>query len=470
MLAALAAGAAPGRAHAQAPGSAVLLPPSRPAHDVRPIVVLGAAAVPAPYTNVEAPPAPSAQGGAAGAQEQAPGAAQKPPQLSAEDADPRALTAFKARLDPYGSWVEDEKFGTIWVPDRKVVGESFAPYVSSGHWALDTNNHWMWVSDFVFGDIVFHYGRWVWTSYGWSWIPGYQYAPAWVSWRTPTANYDYVGWAPAAPSYYWHGGYARAWGYPWSYYWVFCPSAFLFAPYPYGYIVTHPVYIRSISRYTRPYTPASPKLAPNPSLESARVPRQVWPSQRIVAGPDGVPGREPVRAEMRPGASADRVNGPAQLPADGRRGPTPFAPPARPGPDRVDAPREALPPGRLVPPSRFDAPSRPFLPNNSFRDATSLPAGRGPDAMHMVPPTRFDAPMAQPRFDPGRTPSYPGRVYQTAPGPTFAPHRFDSAVGGFGPSFDSRPSFEPRGYSPPMMREAPTPHMSPPQMRSPRGD
>jgi hypothetical protein len=485
-LAAVAFGVAAARAQAGSADSVTLLPPntSHPASGVRPLVVMAAA--PAPYTNVDAPPPantaapnpPAGQPDAAGAPAKVPSGA---PEVTTQDNDPRALTAFKARLDPYGNWVEDEKYGTVWVPSRKVVGESFAPYVSSGRWALDTGNNWVWVSDFTFGDIVFHYGRWVWTAYGWSWIPGYQYAPAWVTWRTPTANYHYVGWAPAPPSYLWFGGYARPWGYPWSYYWVFCPSAFLFAPYPYGYIVTHPIYIRSIARYTRVYTPASPRLAANPSLESARVPRQVWPSERIAAGP-GIAQREPVNAAIRPGASADRANGAARLLPGGREAippgrlderasSVPFTPPARAVPGRVDAPREALPPGRLVPPSRFDAPPRPFLPGNAFRDATAFPAGRSFDAARPYAPSRFDAPIAPPRVGaPSRSPSYPGHVYNPAPGPQFAPHRFDSPARGFSPSFDSSPSFSPRSYSPPAMRQAPAPHMSPPHMRSPRGN
>lgn len=462
-----------GLAHAQedAVDPVTVLPrnDSRPAGAVRPVVVADVA--PAPYTNVDAPPAASAAPVSAAPASGAPSAAAPKsgaPKVTAEDNDPRALTAFKARLDPYGSWVEDEKYGTVWVPSRAIVGESFAPYVSSGRWALDTGNNWVWVSDFSFGDIVFHYGRWVWTAYGWAWIPGYQYAPAWVTWRTPTSNYHYVGWAPSPPSYIWMGGYARPWSYPWSYYWVFCPSAFLFAPYPYGYIVTHPLYIRSIARYTRVYTPASPRLAESPTLESARVPRQVWPSERVASGP-GITERTPVEGALRPGVSPDRVNGPARLvhqPAPGAIPPgrlderAPFSPGPRPLPGRVDAPREALPPGRLVPPSRFDAPARGFVPGPMVREP-AFP-GRTFDAARPIAPSRFDAP--------ARTYTSPGHVYTPAPGPSFAPHRFDSPARGFSPRFDSSPSFSPRSYSPPPLREAPAPRMSPPQLRSPGGD
>src|SRR3977135_729720 len=33
---------------------------------------------------------------------------------------------------------------------------------------------------------------------GWVWVPGDQWAPAWVSWRQ-TDDEDYVGWAPLPP-------------------------------------------------------------------------------------------------------------------------------------------------------------------------------------------------------------------------------------------------------------------------------
>jgi hypothetical protein len=44
----------------------------------------------------------------------------------------------------------------------------------------------------------YHYGTWVWESgYGWVWIPGTVWAPAWVTW---CYGDSYVGWAPIPPS------------------------------------------------------------------------------------------------------------------------------------------------------------------------------------------------------------------------------------------------------------------------------
>src|SRR5690606_14039034 len=124
------------------------------------------------------------------------------PVLDPVDADPRALTEFRPILDKYGYWVEDTRYGLVWVPAASYVGDDFAPYLTRGRWALDTAGDWVWLSDYPFGRVVFHYGRWVWVvGLGWAWVPGYRYAPAWVSWRVPTHDGRYVGWAPMPPSY-----------------------------------------------------------------------------------------------------------------------------------------------------------------------------------------------------------------------------------------------------------------------------
>jgi len=207
------------------------------------------------------------------------------------DRDPRALSDFRPQLDPYGQWVEDPKYGTVWVPDRTVVGESFSPYVTAGHWALDTDGNWVWVSDYPFGEVVFHYGRWVWTGgYGWSWVPGYEYAPAWVVWRVPTADYAYVGWAPMPPVFGWWGGIGVGlwWGPP--YYWAFCPSRFVFSHYTSYYVVHDRTFVRTLAGSTQRYissprVTSSGRVTPSgPSMQSARVPSSSMPTARIPAG------------------------------------------------------------------------------------------------------------------------------------------------------------------------------------------
>jgi hypothetical protein len=104
-----------------------------------------------------------------------------------------SIGGFYDELEPYGRWV-DCRYGECWVPAR--VPRHWQPY-SNGEWVY-TEYGWTWVSYDPWGDNPYHYGTWVWTNrWGWAWVPGTVWAPAWVTW---TYNDDYVGWAPLPPS------------------------------------------------------------------------------------------------------------------------------------------------------------------------------------------------------------------------------------------------------------------------------
>lgn len=100
---------------------------------------------------------------------------------------------FYDELAPHGTWLLDPTYGYVWSPR---VGKDFRPYYTNGRWVMtDLGN--MWVSGYVWGAIPFHYGRWVYNPfYGWLWVPGRVWAPAWVVWR---AHSSYYGWAPMGP-------------------------------------------------------------------------------------------------------------------------------------------------------------------------------------------------------------------------------------------------------------------------------
>jgi hypothetical protein len=232
-----------------------------------------------------------------------PQAPQQGPQDNAPETDPRAVTEFRPTLDPYGTWVDDEKYGTVWVPNRDAVGEDFAPYVSAGHWALTDDGDWIWQSDYPFGDVVFHYGRWVWLpGTGWAWVAGQRYANAWVTWRVPTDDYGYVGWAPMPPTWGWYGGSAVSLGwYPPAAY-VFCPSSYAFSYNVHSYIVHDRYVIHDVAAHTRNYSAggglqhvaASPRAFPansvpprGPSLQSAHVPVSMALSSRVASAAFG---------------------------------------------------------------------------------------------------------------------------------------------------------------------------------------
>lgn len=104
-----------------------------------------------------------------------------------------SFQVFYDELTPYGDWVNDPRYGYIWLP---YVDRGFHPYGTNGHWVMTEFGN-TWVSYYDWGWAPFHYGRWLWDDhYGWAWVPGYEWGPAWVNWRT---GGGYYGWAPLAP-------------------------------------------------------------------------------------------------------------------------------------------------------------------------------------------------------------------------------------------------------------------------------
>ena len=109
---------------------------------------------------------------------------------------------FYNNLNSGGSWVELGDYGYCWQPEVAVSDTSWRPY-ADGSWAY-TDVGWTWVSNEPFGWATYHYGRWARVAgVGWVWVPGREWAPAWVSWRT---GGDYVGWAPLPPRFSGGGG------------------------------------------------------------------------------------------------------------------------------------------------------------------------------------------------------------------------------------------------------------------------
>jgi hypothetical protein len=105
------------------------------------------------------------------------------------------LDYFQAHLTPYGQWVSVPEAGSCWVP-AQANDPLWRPYMDGGHWEY-TDAGWFWQSDYPWGDISFHYGRWIRNAYTgdrWAWVPGYDWAPSWVAWRY--SDEGYLGWAP----------------------------------------------------------------------------------------------------------------------------------------------------------------------------------------------------------------------------------------------------------------------------------
>jgi hypothetical protein len=202
------------------------------------------------------------------------------------DMDPAALSEFRQPLSPYGSWADDPTYGTVWQPSPTAVGADFEPYVTAGHWALGTDNQWTWVSDYPWGWAPFHYGRWVQASGRWAWIPGKQYAPAWVVWRTGVQDEPYVGWAPMPPSWGWRAGVAVRLPIAAPRY-TYVPSRYAFRPGLRAYAAP-PARVALIAPRTRPYVAIRPgvryeprAVVRGPTVREAQIPYRAVPVHRV---------------------------------------------------------------------------------------------------------------------------------------------------------------------------------------------
>lgn len=146
-----------------------------------------APAEPAPVSQ----PVPAASQAAVAAGEPTP-AAPAGPEIS--------FQYFHDQLAPWGTWIELPGLGQVWKPADVVINASpdWRPYYDNGQW-VQTENGLFWQSDYSWGDIPFHYGRWLHHGvYGWVWVPDYTWGPAWVFWRHAEDD-GAVGWAALPP-------------------------------------------------------------------------------------------------------------------------------------------------------------------------------------------------------------------------------------------------------------------------------
>ena len=183
---------------------------------------------------------------------------------------------INAALDGYGIWLDSAEYGRIWRPNEALVRGTFAPYTSEGRWVATTGG-WYWQSAYAWGRVPFHYGRWVLEGSLWSWVPGSQFAPAWVDWRI---RGGWVGWAALAPL----GAHS------WSPF-VYCAHAGLGGPGVDGRLVRgaagSSLYARTTAVAADGDTPRGPVASPGPV---AAVPlQQVWNTPLPNSSPMGRP-------------------------------------------------------------------------------------------------------------------------------------------------------------------------------------
>src|ERR1051326_2921207 len=100
-----------------------------------------------------------------------------------------AASDFYDPLTPYGEWVDVGSYGRCWHPVD--VEPGWRPYCE-GHWEW-TDCGWYWVSDEPWSWACYHYGSWVDDpGYGWCWIPGTEWAPAWVDRKSTRLNSSHI--------------------------------------------------------------------------------------------------------------------------------------------------------------------------------------------------------------------------------------------------------------------------------------
>lgn len=264
-----------------------------------------------------------------------------------------SLSTFEGPLSAYGDWVPAGSLGRAWRPR---VPAGWRPYYY-GRWEWTTEG-WLWVSDEPFGWATYHYGRWSWDrGLGWLWVPGFQWAPAWVSWRY---SGDVVGWAPLAPGlslYVTDFAFVDFW-------WTFVPTV-RFCGVPVHGIAYAPGHARRWYDSTRP---APPRPGSRGSYRPApgRPPPPAWggPSPRFVEERLGrplrpariVPAATPGGARLRAGEIG--VFRPEARSRAVLRGDPGRSPATRPSPgwdrgrDRYEQPGRSRAPGTFTPPGR----------------------------------------------------------------------------------------------------------------------
>lgn len=121
---------------------------------------------------------------------------------------PAGVTGYED-LNAYGNWVDDSRYGQVWIPRATPAG--WAPY-RTGHWAYQQPWGWTWIDDQPWGFAPYHYGRWANHNNRWMWLPPQRdtrpvYAPAMVAFvggvelaaTLGTRSSAPVGWFPLGP-------------------------------------------------------------------------------------------------------------------------------------------------------------------------------------------------------------------------------------------------------------------------------
>jgi len=203
----------------------------------------------------------------------------------------RSLAYSDSDLSDNGSWTYVSSVGT-W---------GWRPYVSAG-WRPYNLGYWgyrggclVWISYEPWGWVPYHYGRWSYdTGFGWVWLPGSAYSPAWVYWLYGPS---YIGWAPAG----WYDCYRPYYG------WAYRPYARYGFDFGAGFGSYGRVRLRDID--LRPWTFLNPNSIVSTRVDQAALSADVIRERLLrdknadLATVTGAPARF-TRSEMRDPAAA----------------------------------------------------------------------------------------------------------------------------------------------------------------------
>jgi len=337
---------------------------------------------------------------------------------------PADIRYYSGPLDRYGSWDYVADYGHVWYPQ---VGYDWYPY-SHGSWAVTARFGWVWVGAESWSWPTHHYGRWGHHGGRWFWIPGRQWAPAWVSWASAPG---YIGWSPlgfdnrpliAITNISIHTGTRLGWS-------VVPERAWRQRVHVASVAVDHSrirpdVWTRFAEQHDGPawadargFAVARPattgRAVPRPGLAdvsgdaSARPVRSVVPDRRAGRATVTPPSRSTPSAVGRPSPRAT-TSSPSRAatlpsraaPADGGSNTARSAtPPSRSGravsrePDRQSSsPPQAAPPPRATPPPRSEAPSRAEPPSRSAPPPRGTAPSRAVPRGGSSPPPQASAP------------------------------------------------------------------------------
>ena len=174
----------------------------------------------------------------------------------------RSLAYSDYDLADNGSWTYVSSIGS-W---------GWRPYVSVG-WRPYYNGYWgyrggclVWISYEPWGWVTYHYGRWAYDGgFGWVWVPGYAYSPAWVYWMYGPG---YVGWAPSG----WYDCYRPYYG------WAYRPYARVGFDFGFGYRGYGNVRLHDID--LRPWTFISPNSIVSTRVDTAAI-QLMWAARKL---------------------------------------------------------------------------------------------------------------------------------------------------------------------------------------------